>query len=295
MKILEVFKFFKAVKRIREISFIFIKHGFYQFIISIGLSRYFIFKKYLKRAYSTAYTGEAPPEVRLRFVLEELGPTFIKLGQMASQEISMLPHQYINELKNLQDNVRLNYAENFQIKELIQKDLNKNIDDIFLEFNEVPIASASIAQVHKAVLKDGTKVAVKIKKPYVAKIIKEDLNVLYFILKIIRKPAEELFYIDNIDELYNEFSKNIKTELNFLQEAGYTDRIRNSNINKETVTIPKIFREYSTESILVEEFITGIKISDKNELVNKGYDLKKILDIFLEYFFNQIFLIGSLI
>ncbi|MHB1664570.1 MAG: ABC1 kinase family protein, partial [bacterium] len=239
MKILEVFKFFKAVKRIREVSFIFIKHGFYQFIISIGLSRYFIFKKYLKRAYSTADTGEAPPEVRLRFVLEELGPTFIKLGQMASQEISMLPPQYINELKNLQDNVRLNYAENFQIKELIKKDLNKNIDDIFLEFNEVPIASASIAQVHKAVLKDGTTVAVKIKKPGAAKIIKEDLNVLYFILKIIRKPAEELFYIDNIDELYNEFSKNIKTELNFLQEAGYTDRIRNSNINKETVAIPK--------------------------------------------------------
>jgi ubiquinone biosynthesis protein len=293
MKILEVFKFFKAVKRIREVSFIFIKHGFYQFIISIGLSRYFIFKKYLKRAYSTSDTGEAPPEVRLRFVLEELGPTFIKLGQMASQEISMLPPQYINELKNLQDNVRLNYAENFQIKELIKKDLNKNIDDIFLEFNEVPIASASIAQVHKAVLKDGTEVAVKIKKPDAAKIIKEDLNVLYFILKIIRKPAEELFYIDNIDELYNEFSKNIKTELNFLQEAGYTDRIRNSNINKETVVIPKIFREYSTESILVEEFIEGIKISDKNELVNKGYDLKKILDIFLEYFFNQIFLIGS--
>jgi ubiquinone biosynthesis protein len=292
MKIIEFFKFFKAVKRIREVSFIFIKHGFYQFVISIGLSRYFIFKKYLKKAYYISGAEEAPPEVRLRVALEELGPTFIKLGQMASQEISILPAQYINELKKLQDNVRLTYAKDFQIKEIIKSGLGKNIEDIFLEFDELPVASASIAQVHKAVLRDGTKVAVKIKKPNAAKVIREDLDVLYFIAKIVREPATELFHINNIDELYDEFSKNIKAELNFLQEAGYTDKIRKANINTETVVIPKIFWEYSTDSILVEEFIEGIKISDKNELLKKGYNLKKILDIFLEYFFNQIFLIG---
>jgi ubiquinone biosynthesis protein len=292
MKIIEFFKFIKAVRRIRKVSFIFIKHGFYQFIITIGLSKLFIFRKYLKEAYHNAGLENVSPEVRLRFALEELGPTFIKLGQMLSQEISLLPAKYINELKKLQDSVQSNYLNFSEVKVIIKKETGKDVEEIFLSFEEIPIASASIAQVHRAFLKDGTEVAVKIKKSGVDKIISGDMDVLYFIVKIAKKPVEEFFYLENIDEIYNEFSKNIKGELDFLNEAGFAEKIYKSNLNKNNVVVPRIYWDFSTSSILIEEFINGIKISNKDEIIVKGYDTKNILRVLLNYFFNQFFKVG---
>ncbi|MHB1697174.1 MAG: ABC1 kinase family protein [bacterium] len=292
MKIGDFIRFIRAVNRIRHVAAIFAKHGFYQIITNIGLSKFFIFKKYLKSTYPVDDYQNVPPEIRLRYALEELGPTFIKLGQVFSQEIRTLPLKYIVELRKLQDNAGIDYNKIDEIKEIFRSETGQNLDDVFASFEETPIASASIAQVHKAVLKDGTVVAVKIKKRNVDKIIKNDIDVLYFIVNIIKDAVKELLYIDNAEELFKEFSKSIISELDFMAEAGYTEKIRRSNLDKDTVVIPKIYWQYSTRELLVEDFIGGVKVSDLDELSKRGYDNKVILKIFLNHFFKQIFIIG---
>ena len=292
MKIGDLVKLIRAIKRIRQVISIFAKHGFYQIITNIGLSKFFIFKKYLKAAYPVDDYLNVPPEIRLRYAVEELGPTFIKLGQVFSQEIRTLPLKYIEELRKLQDATRADFNTAKEINEIFKNETGKNIEDVFESFDEIPIASASIAQVHKAVLKDGAPVAVKIKKRNVDKIIKNDIDVLYFIVGIIKEAVKELLYIDNVEDLFKEFSKSIILELDFMSEAGYTEKIRKSNLDKETVKIPKIYWQYSSRSILVEDFIDGVKISDIEEFNRRGYDNKAILKIFLNHFFKQIFIIG---
>ena len=292
MKIGDFVKLIRAIRRIRQVISIFAKHGFYQIITNMGLSKFFIFKKYLKAAYPVDDYQNVPPEIRLRYALEELGPTFIKLGQVFSQEIRTLPLKYIVELRKLQDATRADFNNIKEIDEIFKNETGKNIEDVFESFNEIPVASASIAQVHKAVLKNGTTVAVKIKKRNVDKSIKNDIDVLYFIVGIIKEAVKEFLYIDNIEDLFNEFSKSIMSELDFMVEAGYTEKIRKSNLDKDTVEIPKIYWQYSAKSILVEDFIDGVKVSDIDELSKKGYDNKVILKIFLNHFFKQIFVIG---
>ena len=292
MKISDFVKLIRAIRRIRQVISIFAKHGFYQIITNIGLSKFFIFKKYLKAAYPVDDYLNVPPEIRLRYAIEELGPTFIKLGQVFSQEIRTLPLKYIEELRKLQDATRADFNNIKEIDEIFKNETGKNIEDVFESFDEIPVASASIAQVHKAVLKDGTKVAVKIKKRNVDKSIKNDIDVLYFIVGIIKEAVKELLYIDNAEDLFKEFSKSIISELDFMAEAGYTEKIRKSNLDKDTVEIPKIYWQYSAKSILVEDFIDGVKVSDIDELSKKGYDNKVILKIFLNHFFKQIFIIG---
>ncbi len=292
MKIGDFVKLIRAIRRIRQVISIFAKHGFYQIITNTGLSKFFIFKKYLKAAYPVDDYQNVPPEIRLRYALEELGPTFIKLGQVFSQEIRTLPLKYIVELRKLQDATRADFNNIKEIDEIFKNETGKNMEDVFESFNEIPVASASIAQVHKAVLKNGTTVAVKIKKRNVDKSIKNDIDVLYFIVGIIKEAVKEFLYIDNIEDLFNEFSKSIMSELDFMVEAGYTEKIRKSNLDKDTVEIPKIYWQYSAKSILVEDFIDGVKVSDIDELSKKGYDNKVILKIFLNHFFKQIFIIG---
>ena len=292
MKIGDFVKLIRAIRRITQVISIFAKHGFYQIITNMGLSKFFIFKKYLKAAYPVDDYQNVPPEIRLRYALEELGPTFIKLGQVFSQEIRTLPLKYIVELRKLQDATRADFNNIKEIDEIFKNETGKNIEDVFESFNEIPVASASIAQVHKAVLKNGTTVAVKIKKRNVDKSIKNDIDVLYFIVGIIKEAVKEFLYIDNIEDLFNEFSKSIMSELDFMVEAGYTEKIRKSNLDKDTVEIPKIYWQYSAKSILVEDFIDGVKVSDIDELSKKGYDNKVILKIFLNHFFKQIFIIG---
>ena len=292
MKIGDIIRFIRAVRRIRKVASIFAKHGFYQIITNVGLSKFFIFKKYLKATYPVDDYQNVPPEIRLRYALEELGPTFIKLGQVFSQEIRTLPLKYIVELRKLQDNTRVDFNKIDEIKEIFRAETGQNLEDVFASFDEKPVASASIAQVHKAVLKDGAVVAVKIKKRNVDKIIRNDIDVLYFIVNIVKDAVKELLYIDNAEDLFKEFSKSIISELDFMAEAGYTEKIRRTNLDKDTVEIPKIYWKYSTKSLLVEDFIEGVKVSDLDELSKRGFDNKIILKIFLNHFFKQIFIIG---
>ena len=292
MKIGDFIRFIRALRRIRQVASIFAKHGFYQIITNIGLSRFFIFRKYLQATYPVSDYQHVPPEIRLRYAMEELGPTFIKLGQVFSQQIRILPMKYIVELRKLQDGVRADYTKISEINEVFRSETGLSLEDVFVHFDETPTASASLAQVHRAVLKNGAVVAVKIKKRNVDKIIKNDIDVLYFIVRAVKDAARELLYIDNAEDIFKEFSKSIIAELDFMAEAGYTEKIKKTNMDGDTVEIPGIYWEYSTKNILVEDFIDGVKVSDMDELARKGIDKQAVLKIFLNHFFKQIFIIG---
>jgi ubiquinone biosynthesis protein len=227
--------------------------------------------------------------VRLRKAFEELGATFIKLGQMLSLRSDIIPAEFAVEFSKLQDSVQKEEIDN--IKSVLIKEFGKPIDEIFLEFDETPIAAGSIAQVHKARLKNGEVVAVKILHSGIAKKIESDLEILNDLSRLIENhiPESKLF---EPHEIIKEFGKTIKKELNLVLEGHYIDTFRNYLKDDPIIKIPIVYWEYTTESILAIEFINGIKISDlqNNEVID--IDKKQVTINAANSLMKQIFEIG---
>ncbi|RMG81611.1 MAG: AarF/ABC1/UbiB kinase family protein, partial [Bacteroidetes bacterium] len=221
---------------------------------------------------------------RLRLVFEELGPTFIKFGQILSNRPDLLPESYIRELEKLQDNV-----PPFSSKEvigIIEKSTGRKIDELFSAFDKQPLASASIGQVHKAVLKNGEKVAVKVRRPNIEQIIRNDIEILKFLSEFIENGFEELKRFQ-ITEAIQEFEKVIFKELNFTYEKAAIRRFRKFFSGSKNVIIPAVFSEYSSNRVLVLEYIQGVKLSKihQDNAINK----KNTADLLVDTYFTQIF------
>ncbi|MCM8784799.1 MAG: AarF/UbiB family protein [Candidatus Omnitrophica bacterium] len=270
-------KFIRKIRRYRTIVNILVKYGFEIFLERIHIS-IFPFKK--KKKIESSFP------VRIRKILEELGPTFIKLGQILSTRPDLIPLEYIKELENLQDNVK---PENFQLmKEIIENQLNKKLEEIFDEFDEQPIASASLSCVYRAIYKN-KKVAVKVQRPYIKQQIFTDIEILYDIANLIERFIKES-EIYQPTKIVKEFEKNIKKELNFIIEVKNIEIMKEKMKNFERLFIPDVYKEICTEKILVTEYIDGIKINkveqwsrfvSKEEVLKNGTDiiLKQIFDI----------------
>ncbi len=256
-------KIFENIKRLRQIFYIASKYGFGDLIERLSLQQYIplherIIIKILAGNKKKKIDGP-PIEKRLRLAFEELGPTFIKLGQILSSRPDLATPAFAKEFFKLHDDMTpLDYDT---IKEVITQELGKDIEDVFEKFNKSPHAVASIAQVHKAVLKNGMEVVVKIRKPYIGRTIESDISILSFLAPLIEKfiPESKTF---NPVGIVNEFSKAIRKELDFNIEAynciTFMDNFRNS----ADVHIPKIYQEYTTRKILVIELLNGKRISD---------------------------------
>ncbi|MCX7731470.1 MAG: AarF/UbiB family protein, partial [Candidatus Caldatribacterium sp.] len=198
-----------------------------------------------------------PPQENLRLALEELGPTFIKIGQILSTRLDLLPEEYCRELRKLQDQtLPVNFAS---IRQVIESEFKKPLEGIFPFFDPTPLASASIAQVHRARLSNGIEVAVKVQKPGVEEIILEDLAILEGLFRF----ADRLNFLEHlpVHELLLEFRKHLLRELDFLAEAQNMRRFRENFMDFPGITIPRVFPEYSTRRILVSELIEGIPLS----------------------------------
>ncbi len=211
----------------------------------------------------------------LRSLLEELGPTFVKIGQIMSKRTDILPEKYCKELEVLCDNSNpLPYET---VKSVIEEELGESTGELFSSFEEIPIGSASIGQVHKAVLKDGREVVVKVQRPGVADIIKQDLNLLKTIAKPLtpsEKSGQTAFVDFNevVDQLWNVTMK----ELNYLIEARNTVIFRENLSDVSGITCPKVIEELTTSRVFTMEYIDGVRISDTEALQKQGADLKKI-------------------
>ncbi len=285
MNISKFVQTYKSAKRLQQIINVFLKHGFGQIIEQIHLGKYIPFKKRIKSfGVWPAIKGPTVPE-RLRIAFGELGPTFIKLAQMLSSKPDFITVQYANEFKKLQDEVPPFSAE--EAKKLIEKEVGLPLDKIFSHYDEIPIAAASIAQVHRATLLDGSNVVVKVQRPDIKEQIEADINILSIIAKLFDQYVPESRFFNPVG-IVQEFSKTVRKEMSFIEEAKNCHRFKRNFEDNPDVHIPKIYTEFVTEKVLVMEMIEGVRIDDIKAIDEMGFDRKRLARIGIDAYFKQI-------
>jgi ubiquinone biosynthesis protein len=275
MNILRVNKNYKNITRLVKILSILGKYGFSSWLkrISDGLGA--IPKGTLSIRQERSLLGLAEPE-RVRLAIEELGPAFIKFGQILSLRSDIIPPQYAAELEKLQD--KAPPVPFKAIKKVVEEQFGTSIGSVFSKIDEEPFASGSIAQVHRARLrKEGEEVAIKVLKPGTRKIVETDLNIIRLLVRIASHYIPE-FGVYNLSQLAQDFSELLLSQLNFSREARTIERFRHFFKGEEYVHIPKIYREYTMNSCMVMEFVDGIKISDLERLEQADIDRKAVAE-----------------
>ncbi|PRR84871.1 putative protein kinase UbiB [Clostridium luticellarii] len=237
--------------------------------------------------YTKNHNREKSPE-NLRKAFEELGPTFIKIGQILSSRSDILPSQYIKELSKLQDDVPPEKYED--INNVFFDEFNKNIEDCFLSFEKIPLASGSIAQVYNAVLKNGKNVIVKIQRPNIKEKIKTDIYILYKIIKLTKLKFKDSL-IDP-EEALDELLFSTEQELNFNLEAKNMYKFKKLNENINFCYVPYVIDELSGIKVLTMEKIYGFKINDIKKLQEGKYNLQDLGQKLALSFFKQVFTDG---
>jgi ubiquinone biosynthesis protein len=226
--------------------------------------------------------GEAE---QIKFMFEELGPTFMKLGQVLTMRPDLLPREYIRELEKLYDAAK---PFPYQVaKAVIEKELEAPLNSIFQSFEEVPIAAASIGQVHRATLRNGEKVIVKVQRPGIETLIRTDLNIIYKfagMAEALVPTAKTLQLQDIVDEI----DKMLYEEMNYLHEAHNVDRFYQNFRSSPNVIIPRVYHEFTTAKVLTLEYIEGLPVSPRI-LRDNGYSPEKIANIIACAVFKQIF------
>lgn len=267
----QVSRTFKNIGRIKQISSVFAKHGFQELMTKLGFGR-FIPEKYRRSQLENALSA---PE-RLRMAFEELGPTFIKLGQLLSSRSDLLPEAFVQELSKLQDHASPLPFE--AIKEVIERELDASIHEVFSEFQENPLASASIGQVHQARLKDGTEVVVKVQRPSIDTIIKTDVSVLSGLAAALEKYIPESKVLSP-QTCVEEFFHAMSLELDFILEANNILKSQENLREMPGIYIPKVYLHWCTNRILVVERLHGQKMDDVQALTANGFDRKRLAEI----------------
>jgi ubiquinone biosynthesis protein len=222
----------------------------------------------------------------LRELLEELGPTFVKFGQLLSMRPDVLPPDIIAELRSLQDDVRpFPYAE---VERVVQEDLGQPIERLFVEFDPQPIAAASIGQVHRAVLPNGHAVAVKVQRPGAPAQIEADLGLLYQAARIVKERVRALDFVD-VREVVDEFARAIRQELDYRLEGRNAETLHRNFAGHPHVDIPRVYWSYTRARVLTLEFVEGRQLADIDEA---GYSLeerKRLAEVIAEAWMTMIF------
>ncbi|MFA5858397.1 MAG: AarF/ABC1/UbiB kinase family protein [Elusimicrobiota bacterium] len=271
-------------ERLGEIVGISQKHGLGYYILKLGLEKYAPWVNIgQKEVLSIKVLAE-----KVRLVLSDLGPTFVKFGQILSTRPDLLPEEFIQEFRKLQD--ELPAVEYDVIEPHLKAACGYEMSEIFLSISHEPIAAASIAQVHDAVLINGQKVVLKIQRPGIADTIKKDLDILYHLARLIERFPDARLYQPR--HIVDEFARNIQRELNFLAEAQNAERMAQNFKDVKEVHIPKIYWDYTCGTVLVMEKVEGIKVDDLDTLISAGYDLKKIARTGADAIIQQVFIDG---
>ncbi|MBL7056135.1 hypothetical protein ISS07_04440 [Candidatus Woesearchaeota archaeon] len=282
--VLHLVKEVRDLNRFKEILLVLFEEGFDYLIERTKLRHHVQVTKKIRK--TVEEKKKNPVEKRLRLTLERLGPTFIKFGQVLSVRPDLIPKRYIKELEKLQDDVP---AFPFSIvKETIKNELGKNIEDIFTKFDKKPIASASISQVHKATLKNGKQVAVKVQRPDVRKLMETDLEIMFYVTKLLEHHFSNIKRYNPV-RIVEEFSRWTEQELDFRKEAIHAKKFGRNFANSKTVKIPKVYSEYVTSKILVLEFIEGIELHNVKKLKKNNIDVRKIVKEGFEAILTQVF------
>lgn len=271
-------------KRLEEIIKVLGKYEFVDILKRTGLKN--TFTRFFHPKLEMELDATVPERILL--VFEELGTTFIKFGQILSTRPDLVGEDVANELATLQDDAPPVSFE--RIKKVVEEELDNPLDEIFLEFNEEPIASASIAQVYKAKLKDNTIVAVKVQRPDIIDQIRKDITIMRYLEGQLERTVTTLKYY-NVSGIIDEFERAIEKELDFSLEARNIEKFRVAFKNNNNICAPRTYNNYSTNKILTMEYIDGVKISGigKSGIKVNG---KQIAKLGAECYFKQIFTYG---
>lgn len=275
------------MQRYQEIVTAFTRNGFGFIMKELGLlellsmpKRLFIEGKEIDRK----SVGE-----RFRKFFEELGPTFIKIGQIVSTRSDLIPADIINELEKLQDDVPPFSYEGVQ--QVFLAEFGVRVEEMFSYFHEKPIAAASIGQVHYAVLKTGERVAVKVQRPNIRKVIETDLEILEDIVLLAERRLEWAVKYQ-LKDVVAEFAKSLRAEVDYSIEGRNSEKIANQFKGNPKVYIPKVYWEYSSSKVLTMEFVEGIKLNEIKKIEQFGYNRKIIAERVVNSIFQQILIDG---
>ena len=262
----------RYLNRYRQITEVLISHGFGAVLAQLGLDRRLNLPRRLLRRQPPVESDKSAAK-HVRLALEELGPTFVKFGQILSTRPDLLPPSFLAELSKLQDDVPP--APWPEIKASIESELGGKIDELFIDFDPTPIAAASLAQVHGAKLPSGEQVVVKVQRPNIEQTINLDLDILYDLARLAQERLGWGEYYD-LTGLAEEFSVALKAELDYRREGYNADRFRENFAEDPSLYIPKIYWNYTTNRVLVQERIFGIKVDNIEAMDEAGYDRHKI-------------------
>ncbi len=229
---------------------------------------------------------QVPLGERIRKALEDLGPIFVKLGQMLSTRRDLVPPHIVDELAKLQDNVPP--FPNHEAKAIIETALGKPVNEVFKDFGHNPLASASIAQVHTATLWDGKEVIIKVVRPEIIKVIQKDVALLYIIAGLAQrfwKHGKRLRPVEIIEE----YEKTILDELDLVREAANASQLRRNFQNSPDLYVPDVYWEYCSRNVIVMERIYGLPIGEVETLKSMGVDMRRLSERGVEIFFTQVF------
>lgn len=273
----------RRLNRYREIASIFVKYGFGYILEEVGLFQVLSLKDRIMAEVKNGDAKEAG--YRIRCMLEELGPAFIKLGQLLSIRSDLLPAEIVKELEMLQDQVPPVPVEDIKAK--IHQEFGRPVEEVFLSFNDECIAAASIGQVHEAVLPTGEAVMVKIQRPGIKQTVYTDLEILRDLSRLIEQRYDWAEYY-NLTDMVEELSESIRRELDYSEEARNTAMVQFQFEDCESIKVPEIFEEFSTAQILTMEKIDGVKLNDLHTMAARIDEKRKIADLLVRSFITQI-------
>ncbi len=277
---------YRHVNRYRQILGVMIKFGFGDFIDRINMGRYFESGMQFVTRSTTKRLDTLTRAERVRMAIEELGPTFVKLGQILSTRPDLLPADMIAELEKLQDDVV--HVPFDDIRSVVEEELETTLEQLFERFDVEPVAAASIGQVHRARLASGDEVIVKVRRPGISSRVKVDLEILHHLASLAEEYVEEAQLFRPV-KIAEEFARTLENEIDYTVEASYAERFANQFRDNEAIYVPRIFREYTTSRILVMEYVEGIKASKLDRLDGEGYDRKLIAERGADLLLAQIF------
>ena len=282
---------YKHFQRYREIAQVLLRHGFGYLLHELELTQFLSRRK--KGELAVRQGAKELPRAkkarRLRTALEDLGPAFIKLGQLLSARADLLAPEYIRELEKLQDNVPPFPFE--KVAETVQLELGRRLEEIFAGFHSEPLAAASIGQVHRAVLKTGQEVAVKIRRPEIEKILATDLEIMHDLARLADRhaPFREMY---SLREMAEEFEQIVTEELDFTREGRHADTFRKNFHGDPDVYVPAVYWEYTTSKVLTLEYVEGVKLTDTAEILRRGVNRRKLARLLADALLRQILIDG---
>ncbi len=271
--------------RLLRINFVLMRHGLDDIIFATHLFRPFRFLIYLNPI-NWFLRKRASRAVRVRKALEDLGPIFIKFGQMLSTRRDLLPDDIAAELERLQDAVPPFPGAIAQ--KIIEKALGKPVDAVFDAFESRPLASASIAQVHAAKLKTGDDVVIKVLRPNVLPVIQRDISLMYIIAELAARYSSQARRLRPV-EIVAEYEKTIIDELDLLREAANASQLRRNFEGATSLYVPEVYWDYTSVNVLVMERIYGVPIRNVDELRARNTNMERLAELGVEIFFTQVF------